>query len=658
MRSTTTPQSPAKLLRSPVDLDRAATCAACLLFLGTFVYLVYEGHGNSFFYDEWAWIQQRNSGLHWIVVSYNNHLVAAPVAVYQLLFRTVGLDHYSVYRVLETFVHLSCAAVVFVFARRRIGAAAVLLVLPIALLGSGWEYVLEPVNLGFVASIALSISALLALERHDRFGDALGCGLLVLALACSEFTVVFALGIAVDMVWRERALRRSFIWALPLALYAAWWLAFHEPSAARDNLTAAPAFALDLLASAVSGLFGLGEDWGRPLAVLGILIIGWRLTRPGAMTPMALILVVAAAGFWLLVALGRAQLGQPSAPRYVYTGAIFVALLLAESFRSVPMTPRVLGLGALVAVFAVAGNVRSLDEGENFLRSTSSRVAAELGALQLARAVAQPQLAVDARYAPVVFAGSYFAAIDAIGSSPGDPPGRMLKEPEDARTAADDLLVRAGELRVAVGATSQTLGRTSPKVDAVLAGTVSSDGPCVRFRSGGAGAALDLLMPPDGLAVSAAPGAPVAVRARRFASGFEGTPVTTVAGPGSIDLRPIGDRSAVPWHVRISPYQEVTACSLPELLHSRTSTRHARARRLSLPGGIRSRALLPSSRERDSPRLAACRKPADRGVGAAGRLAVAREQGLPSSPRAVQHSEGASAAPVPDAADRFAASRG
>jgi len=135
------------------------------------------------------------AGWHAIIASYNQHLLAVPIALYQLLFATVGLAHYWVFRLFLTLAHLACVAAVFAYVRRRIGSAALLVTLPLLVLGSGWEYVLEPVNFGFVASIALSICALLALERDDGRGDALACVLLVVGLACSELAVVFAAGI-------------------------------------------------------------------------------------------------------------------------------------------------------------------------------------------------------------------------------------------------------------------------------------------------------------------------------------------------------------------------------------------------------------------------------------------------------------------------------
>ena len=100
-----------------------------------------------------------------------------------------------------------------------------------------------------------------------------------------------------------------------------------------------------------------------------------------------------------------------------------------------------------------------------------------------------------------------------------------------------------------------------PIVVASAAGTAHVSGGCVRFDSAGAGAALDLRLPAGGLQLHALPGPPVEVRARRYASGFEGNPVTTIAGGQSVLLRPAADGLRDPWYVRLSPNQAVTACA-------------------------------------------------------------------------------------------------
>jgi hypothetical protein len=531
-----------------------------ILALAAFGFVMHKADGNTFYYDDWTWIVLRRSGWHGIISSYNQHLLIIPSALYQVLEHTVGLGHYWVYQLFGTVAHVGCMTAVYVYARRRIGLAALALVLPLLFLGYGWEYVLWPINVGFMASIGLSVVALLALDRDERRIDLLAAGLLVLALACSEFTIPFVLGIAVEVCWRDRSIRRAYVWLLPLVLYGIWWLGYHQPSSAGDNLTAAPSFAADLAASATGGLFGLSIDWGRPLLVAVLLLVGWRVLY-GRPNPRLIGLVVAAAAFWLLVALGRAQLGEPTASRYMYTGAVLIALILAETARGIRFGPRELGIAALVALIALAGNIRAMTNGEASLRAGSVTVRSELTTMSEIRSTVPGALFIDEKWMPGITAGEYFAAADDLGSTAAESVSALRREPETGRTAADGLLTRAGQIAVTAGPAHATAAGAPPTVVAAAAGTVRPAGGCVRFDSAGAGAALDVRLPASGLVLQASAGPPVEVRARRFATGFEGNPVTTLGAGQSALVRPAADRLADPWYLRLSPYQPVTVCT-------------------------------------------------------------------------------------------------
>jgi len=567
-----TAPSPRRARIDGPQLNRMATPAFAALAVIAFVYIMAKARGNTFYYDEWTWLITRRSGWAGIISSYNQHLVALPSALYQALFHAVGLRHYWVFRTLETLAHVGCMSAVFVFTRRRIGATAALpLVAPLLFLGYAWEYLLWPIEVGFIGSIGLSICALLALEGEDPRRGLLACGLLVVAVACSEFAVPFAIGIAVELCWRDRSARRAYVWAVPLALYAVWWLGYHQSSNAADNLTAAPAYAADLAASALGGLFGLSIDWGRPLLLAGVLLVGWRLTRPEA-TPRLFAVTLTAASFWFLVALGRAQLGEPTASRYVYPGATLIVLIAAEAARGLHPgrslgRRRLLVAAGLVTLFAIAGNVRQMTVGEDQIRLSSDTVRAELTVLQLARPVVPPSLMIDPKWMPGTLAGQYFSAVDSLGSSPAESVSDLTRAPETAKTAADGLLERAGELRTValsgVGGASAAAPAlaAAPAVAAAAGGTVQTRGGCVVFRSAGPGASLDLSLRPAGVAVRASAGPVVGVYARRFASGFEGTAVAGVAGGDTVSIRPVPDRGRAPWYVRLSPEQTVTVCA-------------------------------------------------------------------------------------------------
>ncbi len=547
---------------SSLDERRAAWLIFACVLVAAFIFLMWKGRGNTFVYDEWGWIEYRRSGLHSVLASYNEHLLVGPIAVYQLLLHTIGLAHYTIYRVLVCVAHLVCAATVFEFARRRIGPAALLLAVPIAFLGSGWEYELQGVNFGFPASIALGVAALLAFDSGGRRGDLVACGLLVLGLAFSEFAALFAVGIAAAWLVSDRSLLRAWVWALPLLLYGVWWLAYYEPTTTGHDLIKVPKFAADMAASAAGGLFGAGLQRGRVILLAVVALVGWRLVRRRAVSPSMVALLVTVIAFWLLVAFGRAPLGRPWESHYVYTGAILIVLIVAESLRGARFASKPLVFACVLAVLALVGNIRAFDGGEAYLHSASTTVRAELGALGLVRASASPTLVLDPKWAPQIQPAPYFAALGALGSTPADSLTQLIHEPEYARAAADGLLVRAGELKTAAGGGTAAAAGHPPPVEGSVGGSQSSQGPCIEFRALHPGAALKLALPETGLKVQLPAGLAAQVRTRRFATAFAGPPIASPAGGSTTIVRASSDRSPAPWQVQISPPGSVRACTL------------------------------------------------------------------------------------------------
>ena len=58
-----------------------------------------KGLGTTFFFDEWEFVMDRQPW-RWdiLLTPYNGHLSLLPVLVYKVLFETVGLGPYWVYR--------------------------------------------------------------------------------------------------------------------------------------------------------------------------------------------------------------------------------------------------------------------------------------------------------------------------------------------------------------------------------------------------------------------------------------------------------------------------------------------------------------------------------------------------------------------------------
>lgn len=542
-----------------LDADRAATVLFVLLAAAAYVYLMWKTRGNTFFYDEWRWLFVRRTGINSVLGSYNSQMLVAPSAAYQVLWRTVGLRHYWVWRAIGIAIHVGLVSTVFVYARRRVGAATGLLVcLPLLFLGYGFEDVLWPINAGFVATLAFGIWALMGLEDARPRQDLIVCGLLVLALACSELALVFALAVAVELTWRDRSPRRMWVWLTPMILYAIWWLAYYEPGGAGSGLTGMPGFASSMAAAAIAGLFGLDPSWGQSLLVGAVILGVWRFSRAGVFTPRAAGVLVLAGAYWLLVAYGRNA--NPNSARYVYVGAVFLVLIGLEALRLARIPPAALAVAVLVSLFALAGNLRYLRGGEGELRAGSQTSKAELGALDLIRPSVSPALLIDQHYMPGLSAGEYFAAIQAFGSTPADGPEQILQEPEQAREAADGLMLRAGVVQIRPLARGDRLSPASPpSVVAQTGGRLSRTGGCLVYTPTIQPARLQLrlhgrleLIDPAGTAVR--------IFGRRFASQFGAVALPSLAPHHAIAITARADADPLPWQILLSPSHRLIAC--------------------------------------------------------------------------------------------------
>jgi hypothetical protein len=413
------------------------------------VVIAYFARGWTFFYDEWGVINyRRTGGLSAFLAPLNGHLVAIPVAVYRLLFSTVGLSSYTPYRWVQITAHVAVCALLFAYARRRLpGVLAVVCVVPVLFLGQAWEVLFWMMNLGFAFPLIALLGILLLARSDGRWSGPRRAGLLGVALASS------GLGIAVAATaFTERALRRRWkdvAWlTLPTAVYAAWFLFYrphaNTPAALRvipgaaphgdvgalgvssGSLRHVPAYIFHVADSAASGLLGAQASSGQPhlywlVLVVGLIAAGLILTRRISSTFAAAL--VGAGVFWLLASLARAEVQQPYASRYIYPGAVFIVLMIIEAWSGFTWTrlrsPRrrnvlVLVLSAAVAVVAISGTLRMRYIG-NSAAKAFARTQVALARLQCPSHPLAPTFMPAPSQLPVDY-GTYLAAIRDLGS--------------------------------------------------------------------------------------------------------------------------------------------------------------------------------------------------------------------------------------------------
>jgi hypothetical protein len=575
-----------------MELDRAAWMGLVGLLLVGAAFLYYETRGTTLWVDEWGWaLDRRGGGLDTFLTPHSGHFSLIPVALYKLLFATAGLGDNRPYRAMVVAGHLACVALVFVYAKRRIGSYPALLAAALLLFfGPGSADILWSFQITWQLSIAAGLSALLLLDRHDRAGDVGACVLLGVSLASSGIGLAFAVGMAVDVLWGRRRWRHAWIVAAPLALYGLWWIAYQDENSFRlHNVLVAPGYVANAAAAVMSSLAGLSEiasprpgpdllvgvgntsnehsplAWGQPLAVLAVVVLLWRLAGTRPVPPRILTLLTIVLTFWTLTAVNRAENSPPYSSRYIYVGAFLVLLLVSEVARGAQLPRRAAPLLGAATAVAIVSNVGVLRNDAHFLQGQAQLAKANLAAVEIGRPVARRDLVLThfpAYPLLVIKVGRYFAMKKAIGS-PAATQTELSEQPEAARRVADLTLIDLHRIRLQPVRRNVRFG-TPPSVEAAAGGIVVRRDGCVSFvpdevTTMAASHQLDVAVPRSGLVV-AAHGGPVTVSVRRFAD--QPLFVGRLTGSASAVLRVGRDLSGRPWHARVAPTDRATVCGL------------------------------------------------------------------------------------------------
>ena len=527
-----------------------ATAAALILYLN---------RGTTFYFDELTWLYQ-SPGLDTpgeVLEPHNGHLIATTRLVFKAILETVGVE-YVAFRLLAMASVLLSAGLFYALAKRRIGALPALApTLVLLFLGSAWQHVVTPLGFPIVFSVAAGLAALLVLERHDRPGDIAACLLLVLSVATYSTGLAFLVGVAVSVLLRSDRRPRAWVFIVPLALYAVWWLwSLSSPTSAESETTPSnalliPNWVADSLATVMAGLSGLGYGfaaevpdivdpaWGRVLAALAIVAFALRIRR-GSVPPSVWAFLGIALTYWALGALARDPTRSPESIRYIYMGSVAVLLVGVAAVPSIRFSKRRLAILFAVAAVCLGANLALLRDAGKTFRGYSAGVQSQLAVLELARDRVDPNFDPPEVSLVTAPASAYFAVVDRYGSAAYSL-AELERQSEGVRGAADRAL-------------SDELGL---RLQASRAGPLA--GRCETVSRGGAGAAIAFELPRRGATLRVRGAAPATLTLGRFGD-LPSADLGSLSPGEAATLRIPPDASPRPWLASVAGARSVEVC--------------------------------------------------------------------------------------------------
>lgn len=417
------------------------------VLLGAAVIVLWAGHHFDFWYDDWSVILYRRSGgVDAFLAPHNGHLLLTTHVLYRALFAVVGIRHYWPYQAMVLATHLIVAFLIHRYARRRVPALVALAAAAIAvLLAQAWQVLLWPIGVNLTLPMISLFGVLLLRDAGSRHRDVGTAVLIGMALASSALGIAVTAGIVVDMAMSRERLRRWWSVAVPVALYAVWFVAARPhmlpPADLRSipgadpngdiglvgldlaNITSIPSGILQLARAATVGLFGVAAGTQAWIAGAMAIVLGAAILVRRPPSRRLVVFGTVAVVYWVSIVLARAQLGElesPNSNRYVYAGALCLLALLVEAFDGARLSARSSTVVVAVALVVLRADSVALSEfrsaSEDAFGCMHARQAAVLGD----RAHIDPLAKVDPTQMPDVRAGAFLRAVDDLGTPSGD----------------------------------------------------------------------------------------------------------------------------------------------------------------------------------------------------------------------------------------------
>lgn len=425
------------------------------------VVILYSGRGRTFGADELVYATRLSRQSIWHAMVHppaNAYLIAFPMAVYKLMFETVGMTSYEPYRLAAVAFDLLCAGLFFALARRRIGdlwalAPTILLLL----FGYGAEQLLTAERLPGSIALAAGLGMLLAFRRDSRAGDVAAALLLTVSVLSHPLGLGFVAAAAVIVLLRPSPARwrSSWIVAVPAVAFAGWWLFLRAEATAptQSNPAEIASFVRQSWTATVEAISGVAGIVPRPIydaplgwivSALVLALIVFVVARTARRLP-PIFWAAAAALLTLMITTGITRgnaflvLGRPAnADRYLYPQAFLLLLMLVELAGVARPSSRVKAVAVVVLALGLIANLGQLMKVGRHGRALAPQLRTGYGAIEGGEG------AVSRDYAPNGFlfpdAGDYFDFSHAFGSF-GFSAEELQSAPVSTRVRADQVLI-------------------------------------------------------------------------------------------------------------------------------------------------------------------------------------------------------------------------
>ncbi len=430
-----------------------------LAFLLIGIYLFSLTAHNTYTFDEWMFFTgRRDWGFHALVANHNGHLSIVPAAIYIAVFKLFGYAHYEVFRLLAVVFHLAVTLLAADRIRRRHGwLMASVIGLALALMGGGGENILWGFQIGFMGGLLFFFIALRCYEKSLE-STSLAWPLLTMIAVClsvgSAGTGIASILVLFFLTFRTPQWKRLWwVSLVPGIMYAAWYVRYAESDNTNSAFRAIPTFVANSASYSMSEIFGIDHIWG--LLMIGALVAYFihrfnthKISRHSLAVPIFVLF------FWFATAYGRAIYGHPESSRYLYIGIFGILLSVSESVTSTQWTKtrasKMVKIGVVtLSALAIWGSHSQMRFWSDIHLSLSETAVGQLSIVEAHRQNIDPATIVQTiGPVPVLLAGDYLAAIDAIGSSPVQNVRELVSAPRQTRLAADDVLISLGIMTV------------------------------------------------------------------------------------------------------------------------------------------------------------------------------------------------------------------